>query len=73
MAEKVRVYWEEVDQRGNRSGELLRARVPGGWLVRIVEPVTHDMTNFGRGLESCWDRRDALAFVIGVADGSGWK
>lgn len=36
-AERVSVHWEPIDD--NYACELVRARVPGGWLVRAVSHV----------------------------------
>ncbi|KKX53268.1 hypothetical protein X546_20545 [Brevibacillus borstelensis cifa_chp40] len=48
--------WEQID----KYGEEFRAKVPGGWLVKICFEVAHDTSN---GLQSGWDWRPALAFV----------
>lgn len=39
LAPKVpKVVWEEVQQ--DNAGMLMRAKVPGGWLVREIQDVT---------------------------------
>jgi len=38
-----------------------RAKVPGGWLVKAVENVTHQTDHMG--MADGWDWRIALAFV----------
>lgn len=40
-----------------------RAVVPGGWIVKCIEPVVHNCNDMGRGMESGWDFRVAMVFV----------
>ena len=47
--------WERID------GFTERAMVPGGWLVKVSEDVTH-LTEYN-GMDSGWDWRIAIAFV----------
>ena len=47
--------WEDIE-----PGRLERAKVPGGWLVRAFEDVSHETNN---GLQSGWDWRVAICFV----------
>ena len=47
--------WETID------GYHFRAKVPGGWLVKVLEDVVQD-TEF-QGRIPGWDYRIALAFV----------
>jgi hypothetical protein len=48
--------WEQIDNYTSRC------RVPRGWLVRIMEPVTHNLIDEGRGMTDGWDFRPALCF-----------
>jgi hypothetical protein len=52
--------WEDV---GNNT-YIGRARVPWGWLVYMTEPVIHDRSNWGQGMETGWDYRPAVTFVF---------
>ncbi len=38
-----------------------RAKVPGGWLVKVSEPVVHDSRQ--QGMVSGWDWRVAMTFI----------
>ena len=46
--------WEPIDNRTER------AKVFGGWLVMITEPVVHQTNN---GVQDGWDWRLAICFV----------
>lgn len=46
--------WEQIDTVTSR------AKVFGGWMVRISEPVTHHTPN---GLQDGWDWRTSLCFI----------
>lgn len=43
-------------------GEFI-AKVPGGWILKVMEEVYHDRSAFGRGMEGGWDWRVALCFI----------
>ena len=47
--------WEDIDS------ELQRAKVPGGWLVKMYTDVMHDVEAVG--FRDGWDWRPALTFV----------
>lgn len=51
--------WEKI----NDNGYEYRARVHGGWLVKILEDVIQDRHEYGQGLVSGWDWRIAVCFV----------
>lgn len=54
------LFWEQLSEPG-RAGKLERTRVPGGWLVREYQEVTHHFPS--RGIVEGYDWRVALAFV----------
>ncbi len=47
--------FEEIDNYHQR------AKVPGGWLVKVSEPVMHDTQH--QGMSDGWDWRVAMTFV----------
>jgi len=49
--------WEQI----TKDGTTWRLRVPGGWIVRYSDDVTHDMPT--QGMVSGWDWRSSIAFV----------
>jgi len=51
----VTLEWEEIDPYH------WRAKVRGGWLVKAMEDVSHDLSD--TGMRSGWDFRVAMAFV----------
>lgn len=46
--------WEDIDNWHKRT------RVPGGWIVKAYENVTHDTH---QGMSDGWDWRVAMCFV----------
>ena len=55
--------WEDIECTPAQSGWWSRAKIPGGWLVKVVEDVIHDQGEYGRGMVGGWDWRVALTFV----------
>ena len=53
------IEWEQV----TKDGTTWRLRVPGGWIVRYSDDVTHDQSDLGRGMQSGWDWRSSITFV----------
>lgn len=47
--------WEQIDNYH------CRCKVPGGWLLKAFENVSHYLPD--RGLDSGWDFRVAICFV----------
>ena len=60
---KPKLYWEEVESSPSISAYIFRAKVPGGWLIRVVEDVVHDQSAYGHGLVPGWDWRTSICFV----------
>lgn len=52
-----KLTWEQIDYYHQR------AKVPGGWLVKAYEDVTHDGTNMGHGMVNGWDWRVTMCFL----------
>lgn len=56
----IKMEWEELDN-GGHSGSIFRAKVPGGWLYKNVDPV---MTVMPSGLlDSGYEWRTTICFV----------
>jgi len=49
--------WEQIDDYH------VRAKIPGGWLVKAFEGVCHNMISDGRGMMDGYDFRVAMCFV----------
>ena len=49
--------WELVDNY------TLRMKVPTGWIVKVIEDISHDQYSLGRGMQNGLDYRVALCFV----------
>ena len=61
MTTEHKMEWEDIPQ--DRSFDLCRAKVPGGWLVAATEDVIHNQYEYGRGMVGGWDWRVSLTFV----------
>ena len=53
----MRFEWEPID---NYS---FRMKVPGGWVLKVLEDVMRDMAPYGGGMNSGWDWRIAICFI----------
>ena len=52
----MKFEWETIDNFHSR------AKVPGGWVVKAIEDVSHDRPEHG-GMVSGWDYRPAICFI----------
>ncbi len=53
----MKLEWEIIDPYHQR------AKVPGGWIFKALEDVSHDKSCDGHGMDSGWDYRVAICFV----------
>jgi len=53
----MKLEWEDIDDYHKR------AKVHGGWLVKVYEDVVHNMIEHGLGMTVGYDVRSSICFV----------
>jgi hypothetical protein len=53
----VTLKWEKIDN------SYERAKVFGGWILKVCDEVMHDRSEFGQGMVGGWDWRSSICFI----------